>query len=92
MAAGFGHVWVDPTARWGIDTARVGLLMTWRRDERDGSWWGFCAWFNTSAPAHGGSPRMKLDWMHQSCLRPVDASGKPPLDLSWVKPVKGVPT
>ncbi|MDN7120326.1 hypothetical protein INN71_02855 [Nocardioides sp. ChNu-153] len=84
------HVWVDPTARWGVDTARPGLLAWWERME-NGSWWAFVGWAEVGARAHGGSPRWKVGWMPAGCVRKVDGP-KPPLDVSWVKPVNGVPT
>ncbi|MDF9715847.1 hypothetical protein [Nocardioides sp. ChNu-99] len=78
------HAWVDPTARWGIDTARHGLLMMW--DHRADGWYGFVLWVEVGARAHGGSPRSKLDWLPAACIRAVDGPTAP-TDFSWVKPM-----
>lgn len=84
-----GHCWVDVTARWGIDTVSPGLLQSWER--REDGWWALVGWAERGARAHGGSPRWKVQMVHESCLRPVDGP-EPPTDFSWVKPVNGVPT
>lgn len=83
------HAWVDPTARWGIDSARPGLLMMWQK--REDGWHAFVGWAEVGARAHGGSPRWKVDWLPAACVKPVEGS-QPPTDFSWVKPVNGVST